>query len=493
MRGFNAFSGLHGISASHCCNWEFGRFYLMSKTFTLIFAMLLAGCSQMPAFQRPMPPVPNVWPGHVILDQGNLTKLDAAKTHWRSFFTDPQLQVLIAAALEHNRDLRIAIARVQEARAQYGIARADLSPSVSLLGSGNFARTPGDLSSSGAPSTSERYDLSLAAVSFELDFWGRIAGLTEAARVSYLATEEARRSVYLSLVADVASAYFTLLQMNELTVLARATVDLHEQSLALIAKGRDLGGTYDFEYQQALGLLESSRASLDGVEHQSTVATNRINFLIGNTPLEIPVDGNLLGQSLDVELAPGLPADVLLVRPDVIAAEQRLLAAHANIGAARAAFLPKILLTASLGAASQGLVGLFAGGAWSFQPVISLPLFDGGRIAAAVDIAEARKVIAVAEYERSIQLAFREVADLLSSRISLARQWRASNANTKAQESRLRVAQGRYEAGLASYLEVLAGQRELIAAQQMGAQVRRAQLESIAQLYKALGGGESGV
>lgn len=463
----------------------------MFRTLTFLLAVFLAACSPQAEFRRPSPPVPNNWPGLTTGAAAGIATRDASKTYWRSFFTDPQLQAYIAAALENNRDFRIAAARVEEARAQYGIAKADLTPTINLLGTGSLSRTPADLSGIGAPLTSQRYDFSLAAVSYELDFWGRLSGLTESARVSYLATEESRRAVYLSLISDVASAYFSLLEMDELTVLSSSALELHEQSLALIGKGRDLGGTYDYEFQLAQGLVESSRASLDGIEHQRKVTLNRMNFLIGNAPLVLPKGRTLDEQGLDTDLAPGLPAEVLLLRPDVMAAEQRLIAAHANIGAARAAFLPKILLTAGLGVASQGLIGLFTGGAWSFQPVISLPLFDGGRIAASVDVAQARKVIAVAEYEKTIQLAFREVADLLSSRVSLARQLRSAAANTKAQERRLQIAQGRFDAGLIGYLDVLAGQRELVAAQQMGTQVRRAQLEASAQLYKALGGGES--
>jgi multidrug efflux system outer membrane protein len=266
-------------------------------------------------------------------------------------------------------------------------------------------------------------------------------------------------------------------------------VALREQSLELIAKGRDLGGTYDYEFQQARGMLESARASLDGIEHQRMVANNHLIFLTGHAPIAMQEGQTLEQQGLDADLAIGLPSEVLLTRPDVMAAEQRLMAAHANISAARAAFLPKVLLSAGVGAASQGLAGLFAGGVWSFQPVISLPLFDGGRAAVGVDMAEARKVIAIAEYEKTIQQAFREVADLLSARASLVRQRRASAANAGAQEKRLEIVQARFNAGLISYLEVLDGQRELVAAEQMSIQIRRAQLESAAQLYKALGGG----
>jgi multidrug efflux system outer membrane protein len=450
----------------------------MSKVLSFLAIMVLAACSQTSEFQRPAPPIPEKW--SAVSAQN--VKSQAASTHWRSFFPDPRLQALIGSALENNRDLRIAVARVEEARALYGITRADRLPTVNLLGNGNFSGM------SGSP-TSKSVDATLSAVSFELDFWGRLASLSEAARVGFLATEEARRATHISLVADVASAYFTLLQMQELAAIARSTVELREQSLTLIGKGRDLGGTYDFEYQQASGILESTRASLAFLEHQSTLATNRLNYLVGQAPGELPSGRRLDEQGLDTSLAPGLPADVLLGRPDVMAAEQRLKAAHANIAAARAAFFPKIVLTGGLGFASQSLTGLLSGGAWSFLPAISMPLFDGGRTASGVDLAQARKVIAVAEYERTIQLAFREVADQLSARASLAGQLRASTANMKAQEKRLQIAQARFNTGLVSYLEVLDGQRDFLAAQQAFSQVRHAQLESATQLYKALGGG----
>lgn len=436
-------------------------------------AACLAACTQVPKYERPAAPIPGQWPASAQAPGA----IDAARTHWRNYFTDPRLQALISQALENNRDLRIAAGRVLEARAQFGIAQADGLPLLNLLGSGSLNRNAAAL------------DVSISSVSFELDFWGRIAGLTEAARTSYLATQEARRAVYISLVADVASAYFTSLQMDELVTIARTTVHLREQSVALIAKGRDLGGANDYEFQQATGALETARANLAALAHQRTVTENLIQFLVGKTPENLPPGKPLDAQGLDTALAPGLPAEVLLMRPDVMASEQRLMAAHANIGAARAAFLPKVLLTAGFGLAGPGLASLFRAGAWAFQPVITMPLFDGGRTAAAVDVAEARKIIAVAEYERTIQVAFREVADQLSARQSLARQMQSTAANTRAQERRLQIAQARFDVGLVGYLEVLDGQRELVAAQQAIAQTRRAQLESAVQLYKALGGG----
>ena len=448
--------------------------------------MLVVGCAApVSEFQRPPPPIPTAWPAAGI----PTGKINATQTHWRNFFPDPRLQTLIRTALENNRDLRIAAGRVLEARAQYGIVRSDQSPMAGLLGSANITRSPSDLRTAGDSAINSRFDVSMGSVSFELDFWGRLARLSEAARSTYLATEEAQRATHISLVSDVAAVYFTLLQMEELTDLARTSAALRAQSLSLIEKGRDIGGAYDYEYQQARAMFESARADVAALEHQHAKATNHLRFLVGQLPDPLPKGGRLDQQGLDGDLAPGLPAEVLLVRPDVLAAEQRLVATHANIDAARAAFMPKVTLTAGLGLASKGLLGLFAGGAWSFLPSISMPLFDGGRTAAGVDLAEARKIIAVAEYEKTIQLAFREVADLLSARASLTRQLRASVENRTAHEKRLEIAQARYQGGLISYLEVLEGQREVVAAQQNNAQVRRAQLEAAAQLYKALGGG----
>ena len=416
---------------------------------------------------------------------------EAAKTHWRVFFSDPQLQALIEIALVNNRDLRIAAARVLEARAQYGVVRADQLPTLNAMGMSNTTRTPANLSGTGAPVDSSRFDVSLSTVSFEIDFWGRLAGLSEAARRSYLATEEAQRAVHLSLVADVATAYFSLVQIKELTDQTRATLDLRRQSLALITKGKDIGATDDYVVQQASSMVDSTLANLAAIEHQGVVAKNRLDYLVGKVPADLPRGKSLDDQGLDAQLSPGLPSDVLLLRPDVLAAEQRLMATHANIGAARAAFLPKVALTASLGLASQGLAGLFTGGGWAFQPILSLPIFDGGRTAANVEVAKAREIVAVAEYEKTIQLAFREVADLLSARESLTRQLHASTANAAAQERRLLIAQARFKGGTVGYLEVLDAQRETVLAQQNITQVRRTQLESAAQLYKALGGGSA--
>ncbi len=452
----------------------------------LAFAATLGACSLAPDYQRPSAPVAGEWP-EARTEAGR----DASAIDWKAFFPDPRLQGLIAAALEHNRDLRIAVARVEEARSLYGIARADRLPNVDLAASRNASRTPADLSMTGQRLTAQRFDVDLAVASFELDFWGRVRNLADAARASYLASEEAQRAFRLSLIADVANAYFTLMELQERTALARATVAGRSELRELIGKRREVGLVGDLDYLAADGALQTALADQASLERQRAAAANALALLVGQSPATLPAGRPLSGQGIVVDLAVGLPSDMLVRRPDVLAAEQRLIAANANIGAARAAFLPRIGLTGAFGTASNALSGLFDAGsdAWSFQPVLRLPLFDFGRAAANVDLAEARKVIAVADYEKTIQQAFREVADLLGGRARLAEQLVAQEAGERTLSERLNITEARYRAGIANYLEVLDAQRDLFAAQQGVVQTRRAWLVAAAQLYKALGGG----
>ena len=336
--------------------------------------------------------------------------------------------------------------------------------------------------------SSQRVDLQ-ALLSYEIDFWGRVASLSESARASFLATEDAKREVQLSLITQVAQAYFATLEKDELIELARATLHTREQTLQIISQGREVGGADDDERQQALAAREASRATLAQLEHQRGVAANQLNFLVGRVAEDLPAGKALAEQQPGVALSPGVPSDVLLRRPDVMAAEQRLRAAHADVDAARAAYLPKVMLTAALGFASPALAALFSGGAWSYQPTVSMPLFDGGRTAGNEDAARARQVIAVAEYEKTLQLAFREVADQLSARRSLKLQLDAALAAQEAQASRLKMARARFEGGLSGYREVLEAQRVLLAARQNTIELRRAEQDAAAALYKVLGGG----
>ena len=450
---------------------------------------LLGGCSLTPDYERPAAPVPAAWPDSVKL------KLSTGITiaDWRDYFPDPRLQALIAAALENNRDLRIATARIAEARAQYGIQQADRLPNVNLGASRNASLTPASASVTGTALQTQRYDVGVSLVSFELDFWGRVGSLNAAARNSFLATEAAQRAFRLSLIADVANAYLSLLELSERTRLAAATVRARAETRDLLMRRRELGVSSELELLQAEGAYQSALAERANLERQQAAAENLLDLLLGQPVAgikDLPDGLNLAGQGITPDLIAGLPAEVLLKRPDVLAAEHRLIAANANIGAARAAFLPRITLTGSFGTASRTLSGLFdaGSGAWSFQPALTLPLFDAGRTSANVDVAEARKVIAVAEYEKTIQQAFREVADLLNAREKLAEQLAAQEANADAQNRRLRLVEARYGVGIISHLEVLDAQRESYAAQQGALQVRRTLLSAAAQLYKALAG-----
>lgn len=446
-----------------------------------------------PDYQRPAAPVASAWPDNARSDGAR----QVADTTWQRYYPDPRLQALIAAALENNRDLRIATARIAEARAQYGIQQADRLPNFNVTAGRNASLTPAGASAFTANAIhSQRYDVGISLVSFELDFWGRVASLSAAARAGYLATEAAQRAFRLSLVADVANAYLSLLELHERTQLAAETARTRGESRELTLRRRDLGAASELDFLQADGAYQAALAERASLERQQAAAANLLDVLVGQPVAQmqgLPGARSLAAQDINPDLIAGLPAEVLLQRPDVLAAEQRLIAANANIGAARAAFLPRITLTGSVGTASRTLAGLFdaGSGAWSFQPMLTLPLFDAGRTSANVDVAEARKVIAVADYEKTLQQAFREVADLLNAREKLAEQLAAQQANADAQIRRLKLVEARYGVGVASYLEVLDAQRESFAAQQGALQVRRTLLSAAAQLYKALAGQDS--
>ncbi len=460
-----------------------------NKKFSVITLVIsLSACSMMPTYERPAAPAPTAWPDSVKLKATGI-----ALAEWQHYFPDPRLQGLIAAALENNRDLRISTARIAEARAQYGIQSADRLPNVNLAASRNASRTPADLSSTGSVLTTQRYDVNVNVVSYELDFWGRVSSLSASAKASYLATESAQHAFRLSLIADVANAYLSLLEMRERTQLADATVKARAESRDLMSRRREAGVSNDTDWLQAEGSYQSAAADLANLQQQRAAAENLLNLLVGKSVAEIkdlPSGLSLAEQGINSNLFAGLPADVLLRRPDVLAAEQQLIAANANVGAARAAFFPRISLTGSAGTASNSLAGLFdaGSGAWSFLPSISMPLFDAGRNSANVDITQARKVIAVASYEKTIQQAFREVADLLTARDRLAEQLTAQQANAEAQKHLLTLVEARYRVGIVSYLEVLDAQRQAFAAEQGEIQVRREWFSAATQLYKALAG-----
>lgn len=448
-------------------------------------SLVTTACSTTSPLVLPAAPIPNTWPK----SSETTGQIDAQNTHWRKYFKDPRLLALIESGLKNNRDVHIAAARVAEARAQFAMSRADSLPAINLLGSGNISGLTTDLSGSTVNTNTKRFDINLGAASYEVDFWGRLARLTEAGRNNLLSSEEAQRLVELSLISDIAKTYFTQLHLKEVIELVSETVRSREEALAIIGKARDIGGTYAYEYQLASGILESSKAALFSAEQQLATTENLLNFLVGHKTNDLPAGLSFDSQELDDPRLLALPSEVLLNRPDILAAEYRLRATHANVEAARAAFLPKVLLSASIGVAGGGLSSVLSAGAWAFQPLISLPLFDGGRASAGVDIALARKNSAVAEYEKTIQVAFREVADQLAIRQSLSKQHAAVLSYRDSQATRLRISQARFAAGLLPYLDVLESQRDLLAAEQSVSQVRRAQLDSSVQFFKVLGGG----
>jgi len=465
---------------------------------------LAAGCSQLPDYRRPVAPSAGGYPAE--LRPAGAAR-PATETGWRSFFPDPRLQALLAQALESNRDLRAAVLRIEEARAQYRVTRADRLPNLGLRGSARFGEnsgsggtgtpddggnsTEGD-GASGRSGVQGRYRVEAAVTAFELDFWGRVRSLAEAARARYLETVEAQRAFRLGLVADVAEAHLVDLELAERAALAEATVRTRETSLRLARRLEEEGVGSAVEVNQELALLTQARAELAALRRQRAQNLNLLQLLVGR-PLDasLPPPRPLGGQGIVGDIPAGLPSGLLVARPDILAAEQRLVAANADVGAARAAFFPRIALTASAGTASDDLDGLFGGDGftWSFVPNLLQPIFDAGRNRASLDLAQARRSLAVVDYERAIQTAFREVADALAARRYLADERAAREAERAAQAERARLAELRFRAGEASTIESLDARRDLFAAEQALIQARRAELSNAVALYAALGGG----
>ncbi|NVN91219.1 MAG: efflux transporter outer membrane subunit [Desulfuromonadales bacterium] len=451
---------------------------------------LLAGCSLAPFYQRPAMPTATSYPG--VNGAAAQANQGSDQLGWRDFFTDTRLRELIAQALENNRDLRIAMQRVSEARGLYGIQRADRLPDISAAATATRARVPAALSPTGRAVTANQFEATLNLSAWELDFWGRVRNLTTAALESYLATEEARSAVVISLIAQVATTYLFERELDERIDIARQTLTTRDDSSRIAKRRYEVGYASKLDAAQADALLNQARADLASLLSQRDQNYNALTLLVG-IPVVTPENRPLSQIERDFVrvLAVGLPSDLLLNRPDIRAAEHRLKAANANIGAARAAFLPRIMLTGNLGTASIDLSLLFGGGSslWSFSPSLTLPLFDGGRNRANLDVAKARSNLAVADYERTIQGAFREVADALAGRRWLTEQVIAQQATLAAQTERARLAGLRYQNGAAPYLEVLDAERDRFAAEQALVQVRRALLSSMVNLYAALGGG----
>jgi len=458
-------------------------------------AALLCGCSLAPKYTRPEAPVPSSWPAGAAYDNAQRSGAGptGAETPWRSVFADERLQKVIDTALRNNRDLRIAALNVERARALYGVQRSELFPTVEATGRGSRQRIPADLSSTGAVARPEEYDVNLGVSAWEIDFFGRIRSLKDLALEEYLATGEARRGAQILLVSGVANAYLALAADRETLKLARSTMETQQAAYELIRKRFDVGLSPELDVRQAQTRVEAARADVALYTRRVAQDGNALNLLAGST-----VPAELLPAGLDDVLPPeevsaGLSSDVLLGRPDILQAEHRLKGADANIGAARAALFPRISLTTSIGTASAELSGLFEGGSesWNFAPKVVLPVFDA-RSWSALEVVKAERKIALAQYERAIQSAFREVADALAARGTVEEQLAAQKSLTEAVAETYRLSNLRYEKGIDSYLGVLDAQRSLYAAQQGLIAVRLARLAARVNLYAVLGGGGEG-
>ena len=440
-----------------------------------------------PAYQKPALPVPDSYAGA----PGYAAAIPAAAIDWRDYFLDPQLQALIARALANNRDLRGAILRVQEARAAYGIQRADRLPTVAATLDAARAGVPGDLNITGRPMVGNQFQLGVGFSSWEIDFWGRVRSLNEAALENYLASDAAGIAATLGLIIQVANNYLALRESDERLVLARRTAASRSESLRIFRRRVELGATSKLELTQVELLWQQAEALVAQLEHGRAAQVNALALLVG-VPVQLESGARRFDDSVALrELQPGLPSDLLLYRPDIVAAEHGLRAAQANIGAARAAFFPRIALTGFVGTASIELDRLFNSGSqdWTFAPSIALPIFDAGRREAALDLATVRREQAVVRYEQAVQAAFRDVSDALAARRWLGEQVTILSATLAVQTERARLAKLRYDSGSARYLEVLDAERELLAVEQQLVQTRRANLSSQVALFAALGGG----
>jgi multidrug efflux system outer membrane protein len=461
-------------------------------------AALVSACTFQPKYERPAPPVastfaqsgvyatqPRVAPG-----QQGANGVAAADIGWREFFNDPRLQRLIELSLNNNRDLAVAVLKVQQAAAQYRVTRADLFPTLDAVGRETKTRTPRNLSFLDR-TISNQYSVGLSA-SWQIDFWGRVRSLKDQALAQYLATAQARKAAEILLVSQVADQYLAVLAADEQLAVTQRTLDTASASYHLAKLQFDTGIGSELDLHQSQGIVEQARANLQAQQRVRAQAENALVLLVGQPlPEDLPAGLPLHAQSLLADIPAGLPSELLTRRPDVMEAEQRLLAANANIGAARAAFFPNISLTGNFGTLSPTLDGLFKPGsaAWGFTPKIDLPIFEGGLNVANLQLADVGKKIAIAQYEKAIQTAFREVADGLAARGTYDQQIQSLDRYVASQQRRLELSELRYRNGVDSYLNVLTAQTDLYSAQQSLISARLNRLTNLVDLYQYLGGG----
>ena len=459
-----------------------------------VILTFLVGCTMAPAYVQPDAPVPPAWPtGPAYV--GDPPATDAAEAHrlsWQAFFTDERLQKVVAAALDNNRDLRLAALNVQRARAIYGIQRATLFPALDATANGSKKRVPADISSTGERHTVEQYDVNLGVYAWEIDFFGRLRSLRDQALEVFLATEEARRSAQILIVSAVGETYLTLAADREALKLARSTQEAQQATYDLVKRRYDVGLATELDLNFAQTQVDVARRDMARYTQRVAQDENALNFLVG-TPC--PVSSADLPEDLaDIKpLQPidaGISSAVLLERPDILEAEHFLKAANANIGAARAALFPRISLTTSVGTASAELSGLFEAGSgtWLFAPQIVMPIFDA-RLWSALEATKAEQEIALVQYEQAIQAAFREVADTLAVRGTVDAQLAAQASLVRATAETYRLSEARYLEGVDSYLAVLVAQRSLFAARQGLVALNLSKRANQVRLYAVLGGG----
>jgi outer membrane protein, multidrug efflux system len=459
----------------------------------IVGAMLaLTGCATMaPKYSRPQAPVPPAFPTGPAY-QGTSAKGPAlAEIVWTDFFVDPQLRKVIALALDNNRDLRIAALNIERSQALYRIQRSELFPALNGVASYDAVHTPRSLTGTGRAVTSHAYSLGAAGSAYEVDLFGRIRSLNEQALQQYLATAQARRSVQISLVSEVANNYLTLAADRERLRIAQDTLTAQQASYSLTKSRFDMGVATALDLSRAQTTVETAQVDIGRYIGLIAQDQNALQLVVG-----APVPADLLPGALTTitvvkDVSPGLPSDLLQRRPDILQAENLLKGANANIGAARAAFFPRITLTGAGGLSSNDLAGLFAGGAgaWSFLPQITVPIFNAGANKANLKVAEVERDISVAQYEQAIQVAFREVADALAQYGTLGSQLSAQTALVNSSADSYRLSDARYQGGIDNYLSVLDAQRSLYAAQQGLVTLRFSRLSNMVTLYKVLGGG----
>jgi multidrug efflux system outer membrane protein len=470
---------------------------LKTLSATGLAAALLAGCTLEPTYRRPALPTPDAFPQSTANSAGASTTPPATLA-WRAFILDPKLQATVDLALANNRDLRVAVANIEAARAQYGVQRAALLPTINGGLGADIAREPASAAGIVTPGEPNHFNIheytaNVGVSGYELDLFGKARSLSKAALEQYFATEEARRASQITIIAETANDWLTLAADKATLKAAQDTLTSSRASLDIAQKRFDHGVASALDVRQAQTLVEQTRSD---VANDATIVAqdkNALNLVVGASVPEALLPDDLGGQVMTLtDLPAGVPSDVLLNRPDVLQAEDALKAQNAQIGAARAAFFPSITLTASGGGESPSLSTLFKGtsGAWSFTPQINLPIFAGGANIANLNYAKAERKVTVAQYEKAIQTAFSDVANALARRATIGEQLSANEAAVAAAADSLKLSEARYERGADTYLNVLVAQRTLYSTQESLIAARLTRATNLVTLYTALGGGK---